>query len=174
MSGQRTQVLLRLLLDAEIEHVVVGGVAAIAWGASELTRDLDIVIPYSAERIAALLTALAPHRPKHATRPDLGVIRDSPDRLATFRMLLIDTDLGRLDVLPRCEPVGDYTRLCSRAASMQLDDGEHLIIALDDLIAVKDHVGRPKDVLVAAQLRAVRARMRHAPPEHDDDGPAEG
>jgi hypothetical protein len=57
---------------------------------------------------------------------------------------------------------------------MQLDDGEHLIIALDDLIAVKDHVGRPKDVLVAAQLRAVRARMRHAPPEHDDDGPAEG
>ena len=75
MSGQQTQRLLRLLLEAEIEHVVVGGVAAIAWGASELTRDLDIAIPYRADRIASLLAALAPYRPKHTTRPDLGVIR---------------------------------------------------------------------------------------------------
>ena len=93
MRGQQTRALLRLLLDNGIDHVVVGGVAAIAWGASELTRDLDIVIPYRAEDIAELLAALAPHHPKHATRPDLGVIRDAPDRLATFRMLLIETDL---------------------------------------------------------------------------------
>jgi len=161
VTGQKTQQLLRLLLDAQIEHVVVGGVAAIAWGASELTRDLDIVIPFSPENIAALLEALAPHRPKHATRPDLGVIADSPERLAGFRMLLIDTDLGRLDVLPGCEPVGDYARLASSAKSIALEEGLHRIIALDDLIAVKEHIGRPKDLLVAAQLRAIRARMRH-------------
>ena len=170
---QRTQELLRLLLDAGIDHVIVGGVAAIAWGASELTRDLDIVIPYSSERIGELLTVLAPYRPKHATRPDLGVIRDSPERLATFRMLLIDTDLGRLDVLPGCEPVGDYVRLRSRAVAMPLDDGRHLIIALDDLIAVKDHVGRPKDVLVGAQLKAIRARMQHSARGPDEEPPDE-
>lgn len=161
MSGQKTQQLLRLLRDAQIEHVVVGGVAAIAWGASEFTRDLDIVIPYAAADIGVLLEALAPHRPKHATRPDLGVIANSPEELAGFRMLLIDTDLGRLDVLPGCEPIGDYARLASHAKSVSLDDGRHQIIALDDLIAVKEHVGRPKDLLVAAQLRAIRARMRH-------------
>lgn len=168
MRVQQTPSLLRLLLDAGIEHVVVGGVAALAWGALELTRDLDVVIPFSAGSVAALLEALHPHHPKHATRPDLGVIRDSPEALAKFRMLLIETDLGRIDVLPQCEPVGDYTRLQSRAASMRLDDGEHLIVDLDDLITIKEHVARPKDLIVAAQLKAVRARLRiDAEPDAD-------
>lgn len=164
MSIQRTRELLRLLLDENIEHVIVGGVAAIAWGAAELTRDLDIVIPYTPERISALLEALGPHHPKHATRPDLGTIRDAPEHLATFRMLLLETDLGRLDVLPECAPVGGYDRLRGCAATMRLEDGAHAIIGLDDLIAVKEHVNRPKDRIVAAQLRAVRARLRHDGP----------
>ena len=161
MSAQQTQELLRVLSDAKIEHVVVGGVAAIAWGASEFTRDFDIVIPWTAKHIAALLTALAPHSPKHATRPDLGVVRDSADELVTHQMLLLDTALGRIDVHSRCEPIGDHARLHAHAASMQLDDGAHLVIALNDLITVKEHLGRPKDLLVAAQLKAIRARLRH-------------
>ena len=164
MSVQQTQVLLRLLREAELEHVVVGGVAAIAWGASELTRDLDIVTPYSPPALARILTVLAPHHPKHATRPDLGVIDDPPEHLATFRMLLISTDLGRLDVLPECAPVGAFERLRDGAVAMQLDEGEHLVIGLDDLIAVKEHVRRDKDLIVAAQLRAIRARLRHPDP----------
>ena len=168
MKRQQTRELLRLLLREEIPHVVVGGVAAIAWGASELTRDLDVVIPYRAEEIAALLATLAPYHPKHATRPDLGVIRDAPERLSTFRMLLIETDLGRLDVLPGCEPIGDFDRIRRDASVILLDDGEHQVIALDDLIAVKEHVARPKDVLVAAQLRAIRARMRHGGSSSND------
>lgn len=107
LTRQRTDDLLRLLVAASIEHVVVGGVAAIAWGSSELTRDLDVVIRFDVEGIAALMNALAPHRPKHATRPDLGVITDSPTRLSKFRMLLVTTDLGRVDFLPAVDPVGD-------------------------------------------------------------------
>lgn len=44
---------------------------------------------------------------------------------------------------------------------MDLGGHEHDVIALDDPIAVKEHVARPKDLVVAAQLCAVRARMRH-------------
>jgi hypothetical protein len=43
---------------------------------------------------------------------------------------------------------------------MLLQDGHHFVISLDDLIAVKEHVGRPKDLMVAAQLKAIRARLR--------------
>lgn len=161
MKRQQTEQLLRLLREEDIEHVVVGGVAAIAWGAAELTRDLDIVIPYTSEVIARLLAALAPHHPRHATRPDLGVIRDSPEELAGFRMLLVETDLGRLDVLPGCDPVGDYERLRSGSVPVQIDGADHRIIALDDLIAIKEHLARPKDLVVATQLRAIRARMLH-------------
>ena len=161
LRPQQTDEILRLLLAAGVEHVIVGGVAAIAWGSSELTRDLDVVIPFDVERITRLMTGLAPHRPKHMTRPDLGVITDSPERLAKFRMLLITTDLGRIDLLPEVQPIGNYDALVSRRVRMDLGGHEHHVIALDDLIAVKEHVARPKDLVVAAQLRAIRARMRH-------------
>jgi hypothetical protein len=83
----------------------------------------------------------------------------------------IGADAGSLDVLPGCDPVGDFVRLERSAASMRLEDGEHRIIALDDLIAVKEHVARPKDIIVAVQLKAIRARMRHSEPSDD---PGEG
>jgi predicted nucleotidyltransferase len=161
LTPQRSDELLRLLLEIGVEHIVVGGVAAIAWGSNQLTRDLDVVIPFDAGRIARVLAALAPHHPKHTTRPDLGVITDTPERLAAFRMLLISTDLGRIDLLPEVQPVGGYEVLLSRSVRMDLGGHEHEVIGLDDLIAVKEHVARPKDLVVAAELRGQRALGRH-------------
>ena len=158
-ARQETAELLRLVADAGIEHVVVGGVAAIAWGGAEFTQDLDIVIPFDVPRITRLMAALAPHRPRHWTRPDLGVISDRPEYLATFRMLLLLTDLGHIDVLRVCEPVGDYERLHLRAGTLELDGRTHELIDIDDLIAVKEHVARPKDLVTAVQLRAIRSKL---------------
>ena len=156
---QKTDELLAVLASSGVEHIVVGGVAAIAWGGSELTRDLDVVIPFDAERIARLMAAFAPHHPKHWTRPDLGVIQESPEYLATLRMLLLETDLGHIDVLRTVDPVGDYDRLHAMAARFEFAGRSHELIDIDDLIAVKEHVGRPKDVVTAAQLRAIRSRL---------------
>jgi hypothetical protein len=33
------------------------------------------------------------------------------------------------------------------------------VVSLDDLLAVKEHVGRPKDKLVAIEMRAIRERQ---------------
>jgi hypothetical protein len=140
---QRTDELLAVLAGSGVEHIVVGGVAAIAWGGAELTRDLDVVIPFDVERIAKLMAAFAPYHPKHWTRPDL----------------LLKTDLGRIDVLRTVEPVGDYDRVHARAARFEFGGRSHELIDIDDLIAIKEHVGRPKDVVTAAQLRAIRSRL---------------
>lgn len=156
---QETRKLLRLVTEAGVEHIIVGGVAANAWGGSELTQDLDIIIPFDVARITRLMKALAPHRPRHWTRPDLGVINDPAEYLLTFRMLLLMTDLGHIDVLRTCEPVGDYDRLHARAGSIEIDGISHELIDIDDLIAIKEHVGRPKDLVTAAQLRAIRSRL---------------
>ena len=105
------------------------------------------------------MTAFAPYHPKHWTRPDLGIVTQSPEELAKFRMLLLKTDLGRIDVLRTVEPVGDYDRVHERAGRFEFGGREHELIDIDDLIAIKEHVGRPKDVVTAAQLRAIRSRM---------------
>ncbi len=56
---QRTPELLRLLLDAEVEFVIIGGVAAIAYGSATFTQDFDITpAELSANRNLYLLTDL--------------------------------------------------------------------------------------------------------------------
>lgn len=55
---QKPPELLRLLLDAEVEFVVVGGVAAIARGSASFTVDFDVVAPLTVENVGRLLRAI--------------------------------------------------------------------------------------------------------------------
>ncbi len=149
--------LLELIADSGFECIVIGGIAAIGYGAATPTDDLDVVAPMTEDNLRRLMVALEPHHPKHATRPDLGVIADPPERLAAFRLLLIDTDLGRLDVLSDVEPLGRFEEIESEP--MELLPGRRFqVMSLDQLIAVKAHLRRPKDKLVERELRAIRAR----------------
>jgi predicted nucleotidyltransferase len=153
-ARQQTEQLLELLLDAGIQFAVVGGVAAIAHGGSIATRDLDIIAPMTQTNLRRLIACLGPHHPRHATRPDLGII--SPDvELSSFRLLLLDTDLGRLDVLGNIEPVGSFDSF--EVIEMPLLEGRTVgVISLDQLISIKAHLGRPKDRIVEQELRAIR------------------
>jgi hypothetical protein len=54
---------LRVLSEAGIDFVVVGGAAAIAHGSARLTLDLDVVYARTAANIERLAAALAPHDP---------------------------------------------------------------------------------------------------------------
>ena len=56
---QRTPELLRLLLEAGVEFVLIGGVAAIAHGASTFTLDCDITASFSESNLARLLATLS-------------------------------------------------------------------------------------------------------------------
>lgn len=158
-APQQTEALLRLLDDAGIPFLVIGGVAAITWGASEFTRDLDVCMDFTEANVTRLLEALAPHRPRHLTRQDLGRIADPPHALVKFRSLLLVTDLGRLDVLRDVPPTGGYAELAARGKQVTAYDRTLHVIGLDDLITIKEHVARPKDLVVAAQLRAIRAAL---------------
>lgn len=153
-ARQQTDKLLTVLHEAELPFVVVGGVAAIAHGAATSTKDLDIVIPMTPEHLRHLMNVLEPFHPMHAHRHDLGVITNTPEELARFRLLLIDTQLGRLDVLKTVEPIGHYDQL--QSVKMELIEGRTFSV-LDQLIAIKAHIGRRKDLIVEQELRAIRA-----------------
>lgn len=104
--------LLALLHAAELPFVV-GGMAALAHGAGMATQDLDIVMPMEPALLDRLLEALAPYSPRHALRRDLGAIRQDGRELSGFRMVLIETDLGRLDVISEVPPVGRFEDLAT-------------------------------------------------------------
>jgi predicted nucleotidyltransferase len=155
----KTDELLRALLDAQVEFIVVGGTAAIAHGALTPTQDLDIAAPMTEANLSRLMQALSPFHPKHATRLDLGEVWQSPRELTKFRLLLLQTDIGRLDVLGRIDPLGPYESL--KAVEMDLLESTKVrVLELDQLIEVKAHLTRPKDKIVEAELRAVADALR--------------
>ncbi len=156
---QRTVDLLEIVAAAGVEFVVIGGVAAHAWGSTLWTEDLDLAMSFTHDQVSRLLDALGPYAPRHATRPDLGVIKDPIPYLMTFRMLLIETSIGRIDVLREVAPLGGHADLVGAAVEMEISGHTYRIIGIDDLITIKQHVARPKDLQAAVELRAIRSRL---------------
>jgi hypothetical protein len=62
-------------------------------------------------------------------------------------------------VLSQVPPVGDFSAVAVRSNELTVFGRKCRVIALDDLIAVKAYVARPKDKLVEAELRAIRERL---------------
>jgi hypothetical protein len=111
IGTQRNLALLDRLRDAKVEFCIIGGVAAVLHGVTRMTIDLDIAAPFTEENLTRLLSALADLDVRHATRPDLRVAEEPLERLLTFRQLLLETEMGRLDVLREVTPLGLYSAL---------------------------------------------------------------
>lgn len=75
------------------------------------------------------------------------------DRLLKFRLLLIETALGRLDVLREVAPFGESADL--DAVELDLLGRRVRVLSRDQLIRVKRTVGRPKDLEVALEPEAL-------------------
>ena len=108
-----------------------------------------------------LLEVLAPFEPVHFTRPDLPLLAENAGSLAKFRLLLVETELGRLDILSKVEPFGSVLDLPTVQLPL-LPQRLFEVINLDALIEVKAHVGRGKDKILEEELRAVRAQRKTA------------
>lgn len=148
--SQDNAALLKALREGGLDFVVVGGVAAVLHGSSRVTVDLDICMSFDDASLRRLLEILAPYDPRHETRPELSILDEPPERLRRFRLFLIRTSIGRLDVLRRVEPLGERDVL--ETVDMVLGGVDVKVLARAQLIQVKRHVGRPKDLEVALEL----------------------
>jgi hypothetical protein len=153
---QRTPELLRLLVDAKVDLVVIGGVAAVAWGSTQFTRDLDISAPFTSENLSRLMAVLMPLRPRFYQTLGKPPVTRTVEQLGEFKNLYFQTDLGIIDVLRTVPPLAGWDSLEQNAVEVALFERRCRIIGLDDLITVKRHVRRAKDLVVASELEAVR------------------
>ncbi len=155
--------LLARLTSAELEFVVVGGTAAVLHGGSLATYDLDVFMPFSVENCRRLLAAVEGLHPRLSHTPDKRPLTLDPEALAQFKNLYLLTDLGRLDLLGQLPPVESVETVFSTAERMDVGGVEVRVIALDLLIQVKASLGRPKDKLMEAELRAIASARPKAP-----------
>lgn len=157
--------LLRRFAESGLDFVVIGGYAGVMHGSSLVTDDLDLCAVLSGENIAKLRAALADLHPVHRITHKKLSFLDHPAPGSPLVKLYLETDAGIVDVLTEVMGVGDYHRLRKTAVEIPLFGRTCPVIALEDLIAAKEAVGREKDLLAVKELKAIAAKRRALPGE---------
>jgi hypothetical protein len=146
-----------ILLRHRVEFLVVGGQAEILMGSPRVTYDTDLCYRRTKQNLERLAGALAEVKPTlRGAPPDLPIVLDAA-ALALGSNYTFDTPIGPLDLLGWLEPVGAYDDLVPLSEIYQVGEFELRTIGLDDLIRIKQHIGRPKDRESLLQLLAIRA-----------------
>ena len=147
--------LLRVLAEAEVEFVLVGGAAAIAHGSARQTLDVDVVYARSAENVRRLVEALTPCRPYlRGAPPGLPFRWDEATVLGGVNFTLT-TSLGDVDLLGEIVGGGRYEDLLSHTVTLTVFGIQCFCLDLKTLIRVKRAAGRPKDLEAIAELESL-------------------
>jgi hypothetical protein len=136
---------LELFATAEVDFVVIGGVAGGAHGSSYGTFDVDLAYargPENLERISAVLRSIG------------------GETLEADGNFSLRTRLGAVDLHAHPAGAPPYEQL--RAAAMVIDvRGLRVRVAsLDHLIAMKEASGRTRDKLLATEYRVLADEIR--------------
>lgn len=150
--------LIRRLVDAGVEFIVVGGAAAVLHGAPITTEDLDIVhrrTPNNVSRLKNLLDELDAHVRELANR------RLPPQESALLGEghVLLSTRLGPLDCLGALVDGRGFEELVSHCDSIHDEGTEIRVVDLPTLIEIKKQTGRAKDRLMLPVLVALAEEL---------------
>lgn len=154
------QGLIRILAQADVRFIVVGGIAASAHGSPRLTVDLDVVYDRSDENITRLVQALSPLGPYPRGAPRGLPFHWDPETIKKGLNFTLVTSLGSLDLLGEITGGGSFDDLVPHSIIIKLHGFECLCLDLDWLIKVKRAAGRPKDFEAIAELEAIREERR--------------
>jgi predicted nucleotidyltransferase len=157
LSGPAFDELLRRLAGADVQFVVVGGLAVNAWGVVRGTKDVDIVVAPdigNLKRLAEVAVAAGGH--VQQGEAFLGTPISIASTLAGGEQVPIETDLGRLDVVQGLDGVPDYEDLRAQATEAEVLGVPVLICSRNHLTAMKRAAGRTRDLADLEDLEAAR------------------
>jgi hypothetical protein len=146
--------LIDALLEADVDHIVVGGVGAILHGALAMTQDLDVVHRRTPENVARLMRVLE-QLDAYVRDPAGRRLRPRAEHVAGAGQIQLVTMHGPLDLLGQLHDGRGFDELL--AHSEWVSDGRRRIRVLDlpTLIDIKAATGRPKDRVVVPLLLAL-------------------
>ncbi len=164
----RFDALLTTLAGANVEFIVIGGVAASAHGSVRQTRDLDVVYGRTDANISNLVKAMAPYAPYlRGAAPGLPFHWDVPTIKAGLNFTLTTT-LGEFDILGEVTGGGGYTNLLPHSVKAEAFGVTFLCVSLPKLIALKRAAGRPRDFDAIAELEVLLEEQKdphNGPPQ---------
>lgn len=150
----------------DVDYMVVGGFAAVLYGAPTVTGDLDIMPADNEENIARLSNVLASLRTvvrePRSTALRLEVtaelLKQTAESADFGGQLRTRTAAGPLDILWRLHDGRGYGDLVTESCLLTEEELRVRVIGLDDLIEVKTAIGRPQDRAALPYLQEIRRR----------------
>jgi hypothetical protein len=161
---------LRVLCDAQVRFVVIGGAAASAHGFPHLTYDLDICYERGRDNIDRLAKALEPYHPRlRDAQDDLPFCFDAAT-IARGMNFTLTTDVGDIDLFGEVPAIGAYKDVHALSITLALFGFQCAVLSLEGLIRCKRAAARPKDLLALPEIEALREMETQVEPQ---SGPAE-
>jgi hypothetical protein len=147
---------IKSLSEANVDFVIIGGVAISVHSSGYITKDLDFCYLRNKENLKKIVVAFTPFYPHLRGYPkDLPFAWDERT-LQNGTNFTLDTQIGEIDMLGEVAGIGDYEAVKKESVSTKLYDCEVRILTLDGLIKAKRAAGRTKDLLVLPELEALR------------------
>jgi len=148
--------LLRVLSEHGVEFCVIGALAAWLQGSPAVTLDLDVMPRRdldNADRLAAALNSLGVRR-----KDDEAALELEGGDFLGWQAQRFETSAGPLDVIPQAAGIGGFEDV----ATVELELGELRVrvLTIDEVIASKEKLGRPKDTAALPALYATREALR--------------
>lgn len=146
--------LLRVLVDAGVDFILIGGLAAAVHGSPYATVDVDVVprrqLP-NLERLSEALSALGA-RVYVSAEETLAFAHDGRS-LGDASVWNLATTHGGLDITFLPAGTQGYPDLVERARAVDLGGVLVRVAALEDIVRSKAAAGREKDQIVLPTLR---------------------
>lgn len=148
-------VAVRVLVDADVEFVLIGGWAAIIHGSRYMTDDLDICYSRKPENLGRLARALAPYHPRLRDLPkELPFVWDE-STLRNGTVFTLATDLGDIDLLGEVSGLGSFEEMQASSYVAEAFGRKVRTLDLRSLIKAKRAAGRDKDIAVLPELEGL-------------------
>lgn len=149
-------------LDRRVDYVLIGGLAISLHGIERATMDIDVTVAMTPENLSSLvemarelgMTPVLPVALDTLTDLDQLAQWHRERNLESFALRAPGLAGVTLDVL--LYPPVDYVQLRSRAVTFQAGDVPVVVASIDDMIALKQAVGRPIDLADIEHLKRLK------------------
>jgi len=143
------------LVEAKVDFILIGGMAAILHGSARVTFDVDVVYSRTPENIERLAAGLAPHQPYlREAPPGLPFTWDAKTIRSGLNFTLT-TELGDIDLLGEVAERETYSDLLPHSFDVEAFGVRFKCVDLPTLIRIKEAAGRKKDHEAIAELRVL-------------------
>src|SRR5260370_7584929 len=134
---------IRILYDAGVEFVVIGGASMGLQGSAQLTKDIDFCYARTAKNMERLAKALEPFHPVLRGAPPGLPFHFDAKTIANGLNFTLTTDLGDLDFLGEVSGLGTFQDVLGASDVKNFGAMDCRVLSLQGLIKSNISAARP-------------------------------